>query len=65
MKRKFFQLRKDPQSIMDIINEEEVQFLKTLKRGRSLLNRTIERLDPNVSSVFPGKIIYFAKFTRG
>lgn len=31
--------------VMDIINDEEKQFLKTLKRGRDLLNRTIEKLD--------------------
>lgn len=40
----FPELRKDPQSIMDTINEEEEQFLKTLSRGRSLLHRTIQKL---------------------
>jgi alanyl-tRNA synthetase len=39
-----WQLSKDPQSIIDTINEEEQQFLKTLTRGRNLLNRTISRL---------------------
>ena len=38
--------------VKDIINEEEQQFLKTLSRGRRLLERTIEKLAGN--SVFPG-----------
>lgn len=37
---------------MDIINEEETQFLKTLSRGRKLLERTIEKL--NGQTVLPG-----------
>lgn len=41
----FPEVRKDPQHIIDIINEEEQQFLKTLNRGRNLLNRTIAKLD--------------------
>jgi alanyl-tRNA synthetase len=45
----FPELKKDPLHIMNIINEEEQQFLKTLTRGRKLLNRTIEKLgDSNV-----------------
>ncbi len=47
-----FQLRKDPQSIIDTINEEEEQFLKTLSRGRNLLNRTIVKLGE--SKTLPG-----------
>lgn len=35
----FPEVKKDPQSIIDTINEEEAQFLKTLSRGRNLLNR--------------------------
>lgn len=35
----FPEVKKDPQNIIDTINEEEVQFLKTLSRGRNLLNR--------------------------
>ena len=37
---------------MDIINEEELQFLKTLNRGRNLLERTIGKL--NGQTVLPG-----------
>ena len=40
----FPELRKDPQAIKDIINEEEIQFLKTLNRGRKLLDREIGKL---------------------
>lgn len=38
--------------VMDIINDEEKQFLKTLKRGRDLLDRTIDKL--NGQTVLPG-----------
>lgn len=39
----FPEVKKDPQYIMDTINLEEQQFLKTLSRGRNLLNRTISK----------------------
>ena len=32
---------------MDIINEEEMQFLKTLSRGRKLFERTVAKLNTN------------------
>lgn len=38
--------------VMDIINDEETQFLKTLTRGRDLLERTIAKLDGQ--STLPG-----------
>jgi len=47
-----FQVKKDPQNIIDLINEEETQFLKTLTRGRNLLNRTITKLGN--SKTLPG-----------
>ena len=34
-------MRKDPQTVIDIINEEETQFLKTLSRGQKLLDRLV------------------------
>uniref|UniRef100_A0A8C4EUM6 alanine--tRNA ligase n=1 Tax=Dicentrarchus labrax TaxID=13489 RepID=A0A8C4EUM6_DICLA len=40
----FPELRKDPEMVKDIINEEEVQFLKTLSRGRRILDRKIMSL---------------------
>jgi alanyl-tRNA synthetase len=49
------QVKKDPESIMEVINEEEDQFLRTLSRGKNLLDRTIAKLEPSVT-VFPGNI---------
>lgn len=40
----FPELRKDPEMVKDIINEEELQFLKTLSRGRRILDRKIMSL---------------------
>lgn len=51
----FFKVKKDPQTIMDIINEEEEQFLKTLSRGRNLLYNTINKLVK--TTVLPGKLV--------
>ena len=39
-----------------MINEEEAQFLKTLTRGRRLLDRTIAKL-PEGTKVLPGKAL--------
>lgn len=39
--------------VKDIINEEEVQFLKTLSRGRRILDRKIQSLGD--SKTIPGK----------
>ena len=38
--------------VMDVINEEERQFLKTLSRGKRLFERTVARMD---SSIIPGE----------
>ena len=40
----FPEVKKDVQSIKDVINEEETQFLKTLTRGQRVLERTVEKL---------------------
>ncbi|XP_053740887.1 alanine--tRNA ligase, cytoplasmic-like [Synchiropus splendidus] len=40
----FPELKKDPDMVKDIINEEEAQFLKTLTRGRRILDRKIVSL---------------------
>lgn len=40
----FTELRKDPQLVKDVINDEEQQFLRTLSRGQRLLNKTITSL---------------------
>lgn len=39
--------------VKDIINEEEVQFLKTLSRGRRILDRKIQSLGD--SKIIPGE----------
>lgn len=39
--------------VKDIINEEEVQFLKTLSRGRRILDRKIQSLGD--SKTIPGE----------
>lgn len=59
----FPEVRKDPQSIIDTINEEEEQFLKTLSRGRNLLNRTIGKLGD--SKTLPGDIAWRLYDTYG
>lgn len=59
----FPEIKKDPNSIIQLINEEEVQFLKTLSRGRSLLNRTIDKLSD--SKIVPGDIAWRLYDTYG
>lgn len=59
----FPEIRKDPQSIIDTINEEEDQFLKTLSRGRNLLNRTITKLGD--SKTLPGDVAWRLYDTYG
>lgn len=59
----FPEIKKDPESIIQTINEEEIQFLKTLTRGRNLLNRTIEKLCD--SKIIPGDIAWRMYDTYG
>ncbi|XP_046961278.1 alanine--tRNA ligase, cytoplasmic [Vanessa cardui] len=59
----FPEIKKDPESIVQIINEEEIQFLKTLTRGRNLLNRTIEKLGDSKS--VPGDVAWRMYDTYG
>ncbi|XP_017484302.1 PREDICTED: alanine--tRNA ligase, cytoplasmic-like [Rhagoletis zephyria] len=59
----FPELNKDPELVMDIINDEEQQFLKTLSRGKRLLERTIEKLTD--SKVLPGEIAWKLYDTYG
>jgi alanyl-tRNA synthetase len=60
----FPELRRDPDTVKDIINEEETQFLKTLTRGRRLLDRTIAKL-PAGTKVLPGDIAWRLYDTYG
>lgn len=59
----FPEVKKDPQYIIDTINEEETQFLKTLSRGRNLLNRTIGKLGD--SKELPGDVAWRLYDTYG
>lgn len=58
----FPEVLKDPQQIIEIINEEEEQFLRTLSRGRNLLNRTILKL---TNKVIPGEVAWRLYDTYG
>ncbi|XP_011689776.1 PREDICTED: alanine--tRNA ligase, cytoplasmic isoform X2 [Wasmannia auropunctata] len=59
----FPEVKKDPQSIIEVINEEETQFLKTLSRGRNLLNRTITKLES--TDTVPGDVAWRLYDTYG
>lgn len=59
----FPEVKKDPEGIVNTINEEEQQFLKTLTRGRNLLNRTIGKLGD--SKVLPGDLAWRLYDTYG
>ena len=61
----FPELRKDPQSVMNVINEEETQFLKTLLRGKRLLERTIDKMQSQKQNVLPGDIAWRLYDTYG
>ncbi|CAF0774578.1 unnamed protein product [Adineta steineri] len=59
----FTELRKDPQVVKDVINDEEQQFLRTLTRGQRLLNKTITSLGE--TKTFPGDIVWRLYDTYG
>ncbi|XP_076470939.1 alanine--tRNA ligase, cytoplasmic-like [Babylonia areolata] len=59
----FPEVKKDPETVKEIINEEEAQFLKTLNRGRNLLQRTIDKLGN--SAVLPGDVAWRLYDTYG
>uniref|UniRef100_A0A1B6JZB8 Alanine--tRNA ligase n=1 Tax=Homalodisca liturata TaxID=320908 RepID=A0A1B6JZB8_9HEMI len=59
----FPEIKKDPQTIKDIINEEEEQFLKTLNRGRNLLYNTIGKLSGTTE--IPGDVAWRLYDTYG
>jgi len=59
----FPELHKDPSLVIDIIDDEELQFLKTLSRGKRLLERTIEKL--NGAKILPGEIAWKLYDTYG
>ncbi|XP_053961476.1 alanine--tRNA ligase, cytoplasmic [Anastrepha ludens] len=59
----FPEVKKNPQQIIEIINEEEAQFLKTLSRGRDLFNRTVAKLDNQ--NIIPGDLAWKLYDTYG
>lgn len=59
----FPELKKDPEMVKDIINEEEVQFLKTLSRGRRILDRKIISLGD--CKIIPGDTAWLLYDTYG
>ena len=63
LKDAFPEVAKDPEFIKDVINEEENQFLKTLSRGRKLLERTIAKMGG--SSTLPGDVAWRLYDTYG
>jgi alanyl-tRNA synthetase len=42
-------LNYDPTAVIEIINEEETQFLKTLRRGHVLFEKAVKALPPNLT----------------
>lgn len=60
----FPEVKKDPQAVKDIINEEETQFLKTLSRGQKLMEKIISKLDKD-TKVFPGDVAWRLYDTYG
>ncbi|XP_033755584.1 alanine--tRNA ligase, cytoplasmic-like [Pecten maximus] len=59
----FPEVTKDPEELKNIINEEEQQFLKTLSRGRRLLERTIGKLGD--TTTLPGAVAWRLYDTYG
>ncbi|KAL4613682.1 alanine-tRNA ligase, cytoplasmic-like [Arapaima gigas] len=59
----FPELKKDPDMVKDIINDEESQFLKTLSRGRRILDRKIQSLGD--SQTIPGDTAWLLYDTYG
>ena len=48
----------DPfEQIMDIINENEAQFLSSLQRGRRMIERTLQRKETS-DNLFPGQFVF-------
>ena len=60
----FPEVKKDPQTVKDIINDEESQFLKTLNRGKILFQRVVSQLPPGEKK-FPGDVAWRLYDTYG
>ncbi|KAI6182400.1 Alanine--tRNA ligase, mitochondrial [Aphelenchoides bicaudatus] len=53
----FPELTVDPQSVCEVIDDEEAQFLRTLVRGETLFNKAVSKL-PAGSKVLPGNVAW-------
>jgi len=62
LKDEFPELLKDPQYTMDVINEEEEQFLKTLNHGKRLFEKTVKNMS---GTVIPGDVAWRLYDTYG
>jgi alanyl-tRNA synthetase len=60
----FPELKKDPETTKDIINDEEALFLKTLTRGRVIFERAVKAL-PEGEKRFPGDVSWRLYDTYG
>ncbi|CAI4226681.1 unnamed protein product [Auanema sp. JU1783] len=60
----FPEIKRDPENVKDIINDEETQFLKTLNRGRILFQRAVSQLPEGVKT-FPGDVAWRLYDTYG
>ncbi|NXG42308.1 SYAM protein, partial [Psilopogon haemacephalus] len=50
------ELTKNADQIMDIINENEVAFLSSLERGRRIIERTVQQMEPSTN--FPAEVAW-------
>lgn len=50
------ELRKNAEQVMDIINENEVSFLSSLERGRRIIERTVQQMEPSAN--FPTEVAW-------
>lgn len=60
----FPEIKKNPEVVKDLINDEETQFLKTLERGERVFYRTIAKLGDN-TSILPGDVAWRLYDTYG
>ena len=56
------ELQRDPQMVMDVINEKEKQFLKSLSRGQHMFEKTLTKLQ---SDVIPHEVAWRLYDTYG
>ncbi|KAL5960801.1 Alanine--tRNA ligase cytoplasmic [Taenia solium] len=61
----FPEVKRDPAAVKELINEEEQQFLLTLRRGQRLLQREVERLKKSQATTLPGVVAWRLYDTYG